>query len=634
MKFFAKKQPSSELSNSEIAQVITRYLDGDFSYSVNSDNALSNAFVQLQQRLSTATPIENKPQTELYGYVQLLGEKSAQVSKHTMRAVDTQRKTLSEASRRNTMLNSDLDATVLYLETSNQSAEEIKEVIGEGTKNLSNSVIKLLESVMEQLNTKASKAKEVLSGIQEIGKGINLLALNAAIEAARAGEQGRGFAVVADEVRSLASVTMDRAQQASEQLNFNEINSELEQLLESNKQTLNEFSENIAHITGELIEQFTSIETQLNSVKENTGVISESIALSSGLADRINDKEEIASNLSTNIVTGIQRVDTQHGDINNALRYLGDSMEKMSFNSDLSTDRLEAIVQRGNIRVAIEPEFVGLSFRKNSTSSLSGLDVDYAHCLAKYLGVTCEFVEVPWDICTDALTIGVNTNSPPADVIISALPPSAEYENVAYSETYTYLNWVLARRKDDTSINGIEDLNNKALGIINDPGAFTLLENTGVRWPANKDKPGGKVFLSDLIAYSDQSRIHDCLVDGTVDAFGVDLPIYHWACTNKESPWLNKIEILPGHLDSTPYFYSMGVAEEPSSYRLLKKINEFISEFKQSPERLAIETQWQGKVISGNICYRDEDGDLAGEQQLKAMYLAECQRNGKELPTE
>ena len=50
------------------------------------------------------------------------------------------------------------------------------------------------------------------------------------------------------------------------------------------------------------------------------------------------------------------------------------------------------------------------------------------------------------------------------------------------------------------------------------PPILKTLEDAGVRWSANADMPGGRFRLGNLITYSDQGRIHDCLADGVVDA--------------------------------------------------------------------------------------------------------------------
>lgn len=54
------------------------------------------------------------------------------------------------------------------------------------------------------MNERSQQIGEVVQGIMEITKQIQMLSLNASIEAARAGEHGRGFAVVAGEVRKLS----------------------------------------------------------------------------------------------------------------------------------------------------------------------------------------------------------------------------------------------------------------------------------------------------------------------------------------------------------------------------------------------------------------------------------------------
>ncbi len=294
-------------------------------------------------------------------------------------------------------------------------------------------------------------------------------------------------------------------------------------------------------------------------------------------------------------------------------------VERMNRQLGLSRgqDRLGLIRQRGILRVAVEPQFVGLSFRQKQSDPLRGLDISYAEALAKHLGVRCEFVETPWDLCTERLFSSDKPGGMPADIVISALPPDEGYDHVAYSEPYTYLHCVLARRKGDSRINQISDLQGKTLGIINDPAAFAVLESLGVGTEA-----GNKTQLSNLLAYSDQSRIHDCLAKGIVDAFMVDLPIYYWACNNPDSPWYDKIEILPGNLADQPYFYSMAVAADAENAGLLSEVNRFIASFKSTSERNRLEQEWQGQVITDTLSHRDLPGNLKGMEELQSMYNA------------
>jgi len=179
---------------------------------------------------------------------------------------------------------------------------------------------------------------------------------------------------------------------------------------------------------------------------------------------------------------------------------------------------------------------------------------------------------------------------------------------------------VLARRAGDTRLGGLADLEGRTLGIINDQSAYATLKAAGLRWGDALSAKGRRVAaLGSLIPMADQGRIHD----GVVDAFAVDAPIMHWACTSPDGPWRGRIEILPGNIAPAPWFYAAAVANHPSSCRLLMAVDAFLDGFAGTAERAAIERRGQGAPVAGTGSYRDEPGNLRGSPDLAAAYRAQ-----------
>ncbi|WP_322107691.1 methyl-accepting chemotaxis protein [Dongia mobilis] len=445
--------------------------------------------------------------------------------------------------------------------------------------------------------------------MESIAKSVNLLALNATIEAVHAGEQGKGFAVVASEVRQLAQRTMQSAKEAGRSIDLTEVQNRVAGTATKSDHMLQDISDHLARELDRLNGNFQTINQRIDELKDNNRVISVAVPQATARNEGVVGKSRWSMQLAEELAASLE----QGTDAVRAVLLAHHLPSSRDF------DRLADIRRRGKIRIAVEPAFVGLSFHLRPGAPLTGLDIDYATAFAKWLGVKPDFVEYPWDQCTELLHLGPNPGEAPADLVWSALPPNAAYRGVAFSESYTYLHYILARRAGDTEMRGIGDLGGKVLGCINDPGAFATLEAAGIRWGANAGKPGGKVRLANLIAYSDQSQIHDCLVNRVVDAFAVDQPIYYWAATGAESRWRGKIELLPGNLASAPWYYAVGVAATTSSHDLLVKVNEFIRWFKDQPERAALERKWQGEAVIGTSTYRDEPGHLMGEVELAAL---------------
>lgn len=535
------------------------------------------------------------------------------LSGHAVTAAGCQAQAFDEISARTSDLTRALKATERDLEDSNARAGTVRRSTEARIEAIAGSIKQRLDDSTHALQEKGARAARVLQSIAGIGGKVRMLAMNARIEAARAGEHGQGFAVVANEVGTLANHTLKQAAEAAEALDFSDIFTILEQTVAEVAQELTQLQALTESSLGDLETMLSGIAANVDDIANHNGVIREMIDLGNATRTRTMDKMGWVGDELGALSTALSAPPGRRLDQVQALA------SRQHVQLDPAYDRLADIKARGALRVGVEPRFVGLSFRRKPGAELEGLDVEYASAFARALGVRCEFVEHPWDQLTELLAAGRRAGEAPVDVVWSALPPSASFADTAYSDTYTWLPFVLARRMGDERIRNLADLDGKVLGVINDPAAFAVLEAAGVRWQANAAQPGGKVMLSNLVAYSDQGRIHDCLANGVVDGFCVDLPIYHWAATAPDSPWHGKIEIVSGNLAAQPYYYAVGVKAEAASYPLLREINAFLARFRATAERAELERTWQGAVTDGRVSYRDEPGNLPGEAELKAL---------------
>jgi ABC-type amino acid transport substrate-binding protein len=473
-----------------------------------------------------------------------------------------------------------------------------------------------IQRIAGRIDAKASEAARMVSIIDGIGATIRMLSLNATIEASRAGTEGRGFGVVAAEIRSLANKTQESARTAAAVIDFSDVRAELEALRLSTDHALADLGAAVRATADRIESLLGSVGSELAAISASNASINEALGAMQGCIGRTEVKTERARALTEEVAAAMAG-----GPAPDPVRY---GLARLP----AGYDRLDDVLARGYLRIAVEPDFKGLSFRRAANTAMVGLDIDYATAFARFLGVAPRFVDCPWDQCTELLEVGRAAGEAPVDIVWSALPPSASFSGVAYSRAYTYLHYVLARRAGDTRIRGLADLEGRILGIINDPSAYATLEAAGLRWAQNLAAPGRRVAtLGSLIPMTDQGRIHDALADGTVDAFAVDAPIMHWACTSRDSRWCGRIEILPGNLAAAPWYYAAATADHPSACRLLMAADAFIAAFLATRERAEIERTWQGGVIEGSHGYRDEPGNLRGAAELATSYRAATGRD-------
>ncbi|MAD47060.1 MAG: chemotaxis protein [Oceanospirillaceae bacterium] len=536
---------------------------------------------------------EREAARELQGLVNELPammQRIRHLQQHLQSGLEALDGSLGEINDRTSDQHRFVDETQRHLAEGDHQSQRLRSEMEQKLKEVHEFFSSRFAELQAQLKEKAEHSRAVIDTIDSIGQTVHLLSLNATIEAAHAGDAGRGFVVVANEVRNLAMQTRESAKEAFEQIDLSQIENQLVALLDQSETELGSLNERVAGAMTSLTDLLGSMHEHLEEIEGNNRVIQATVELSDTTRSRMHNRSDWTVRLSEEL-QGLLSMDMENPQ---PARNSFNDLRKTEYLPASHEDHLARIRARGEIRVAIEPKFVGVSFHPDHGDELQGFDADMARAFARYLGVKCTFIEHPWDLCTQLLDCGAGRGEPPADLMWSALPPDPGYEDLAFSIPYLFLPYVLARRKGDEQIKGVQCLEGKVLGCINDPAAFATLEEAGLRWRANKNRSGGKVELGNLLAYTDQSWIHDALAKGVVDAFAVDLPIYYWACENPQSPWYGQLEVLPDNLASSLWEYTVGVKAEAENYTLLKTVNEFIREFGATEEYTQLCQQWVG----------------------------------------
>ena len=127
-----------------------------------------------------------------------------------------------------------------------------------------------IDEIYVQTNTtnqSAQKIKEATGLITSIAEETNLLSLNASIEAARAGEQGRGFAVVAAQIQKLAEQSNESARQIEEIIvSLISDSNKAVDIMQYVKEIMDKQSQNVAETDSKFVQVMNGIDTSINAV--------------------------------------------------------------------------------------------------------------------------------------------------------------------------------------------------------------------------------------------------------------------------------------------------------------------------------------------------------------------------------
>ena len=188
---------------------------------------------------------------------------------------------------------------------------------------------------------------------------------------------------------------------------------------------------------------------------------------------------------------------------------------------------VQAIVDRGVLRVGVKNAVVGFGYQDTLTGEYSGMEIDIARKLAESLGVDVEFTTVTAATRTELLDSG------DIDCVLATFTITEERrQNWDFSTPY-YTDYVTVLVEDSSGITTLADLMGKKIGVSSGSTsarsvveamiAAELLDGSG--YDRATFDPATWTEGVSFQQYDDYPTISTALSAGEIDAFSVDKSI-------------------------------------------------------------------------------------------------------------
>lgn len=237
------------------------------------------------------------------------------------------------------------------------------------------------------------------------------------------------------------------------------------------------------------------------------------------------------------------------------------SLASNGFSNDLSWERIK---EKNELVVGFCAQYPPFEF-KTGTGEFQGFDVDLANAIGKKLNIPVKFKDGEWQ----GLIAGLSKGD--YDILITCMGKTAKrMERVDFSDGYIDLTEVLVVRKDESGINGKDDLKDKLVGAQMATSSERVLDGI-------KDMIGEKkTYNYTTEAFLDlKFRRIDALVSG----------IAYASVQMKKDP---SFKVVGEPLNST----EIGIALPKGSHALTAKINEALAAVKSDGTHQKIRNKW------------------------------------------
>lgn len=194
--------------------------------------------------------------------------------------------------------------------------------------------------------------------------------------------------------------------------------------------------------------------------------------------------------------------------------------------SAISPD-VQAIIDRGVLRVGVKNAVIGFGYQDPATSKYSGMEIDLAQGLADKLGVEVEYTTVTAATRTELLDSG------DIDCVLATFTITDERKQSWDFTTPYYTDHVTVLVEDSSGIKGLADLVGKKVGVSSGSTSARALTEAMIEAGAIEGTGFDKETFDPSLwtegvsfqQYDDYPSISTALSAGQIDAFCVDKSI-------------------------------------------------------------------------------------------------------------